>query len=279
MRPLGERIGIMQGRLVPSATGELDCSPGARWREEFSIAATLELNHIELVAERVMDSSNPIWSVDGRRDIAAAARETDVRVASICLNEPVTTPFDDEAFARDLATRVAPVVDALNATIVVLPLLDASDLNALDWAGAARSVRIVTDQLVPQGARLALELGVAATDSLRFLDAVGSSGVGICYDVGNATAAGFDAAAELRLLGDRVWHVHAKDKNAARENVRFGTGDVPFAAVLRTLDEQGFDGLVTMEATRGDDPIVTAGEHRAFLLSMEATRPNPVERP
>lgn len=259
----------MQGRLVASATGELECSAGPRWREEFSIAATLELNHIELLAERVPDSSNPIWSADGRRETVAVAEEAGVSLRSLCINETLATPFDDAELALDLAMRLAPVVSDLHASIVVLPLLEASDLNVLDWSCAARSVRLLADHLFHQGARLALELGVCAVDSLHFLGTTASQPVGLCYDVGNATALGFDAAAELRMLGQRVWHLHAKDKNAARANVRFGTGEVQFAPVLAALAEQGFDGLVTMEATRGEDPIVTAAEHRAFLLSMQ----------
>ncbi len=116
-----------------------------------------------------------------------------------------------------------------------------------------------------------MELGVSAGDSLRFLETVGSPHVGLCYDVGNATAFGFDPTQELRTLGSAVWHVHAKDKNASRENVRFGTGKVPFAGVFEELSLCGFDGLVTMEATRGNDPFITASEHRDFLLSMQRT--------
>ena len=51
--------------------------------------------------------------------------------------------------------------------------------------------------------------------------------------------------------------------------MRFGTGKVPFAGVFEELSRRGFDGLVTMEATRGNDPFITASEHRDFLLSMQ----------
>ena len=70
------------------------------------------------------------------------------------------------------------------------------------------------------------------------------------------------------MLGQRVSHIHAKDTNAAGENVRFGTGSVDFGSVFAAMAESVFDGLVTMESTRGDDPILTAAEHRAFLLRM-----------
>ena len=55
----------------------------------------------------------------------------------------------------------------------------------------------------------------------------------------------------------------------SRSNVRFGTGVVPFGPALAALRAIGFDGLVTMEATRGDDPVITAEEHRAWLLALD----------
>ena len=261
------RIGIMQGRLVHAATGELECSPGERWRDEFRAAAALQLNHIELVADRLLDSCNPMWSVDGRDEIVAVAESTGVEVASLCLNEVLSSPIDD--MSADLVKRLGAVLSDLPIRVVVVPLLEASDLRSVDRLSAVRSIRLLAECLRDDEGRVVVELGLSAVDSLRFLDTVGSPRVGLCYDVGNATAFGFDPTHELRSLGSAVWHLHAKDKNASKENVRFGTGTVPFAAVFEELSMQGFDGLVTMEATRGDDPFSTASEHRDFLLSMQ----------
>lgn len=269
-RPLEQRIGIMQGRLVRAATGELECSPGGRWRDEFRAAAALRLNHIELVADRVLDPSNPIWSADGRDEIVTLVESTGVGVASLCLNEVLTSPIDE--MSAHLVKRLGPVLRDLPIRIVVVPLLEASDLRNVDRLSAVRSLLLLVDHLLDDVGRVVVELGFSAVDSLRFLDTVGSPRVGLCYDVGNATAFGFDPTHELRSLGSAVWHLHAKDKNASRENVRFGAGKVPFAGVFEELSLQGFDGLVTMEATRGIDPFITASEHRDFLLSMQGPK-------
>jgi YrbI family 3-deoxy-D-manno-octulosonate 8-phosphate phosphatase len=264
--PLAPRLGIMQGRLVPSATGEMDCSPGPRWREEFWSASALRLGHVELVAERHRSPTNPIWSPDGRKEIVALAELTGVRPASLCLNEPLAAPFEEKA--GEIADRIAPVLDELPVRIVVVPLLEASDLAAVNRIDAARAVEQFAEQLPDDGLRIALELGLSADDSLEFLKAVGHPNVGLCYDVGNATASGFDPADELRILGSNVWHLHAKDKSDSKENVRFGTGRVTFDRVFDALWRQRFEGLITMEATRGDDPFSTAGEHRDFLMQQ-----------
>ena len=66
-----------------------------------------------------------------------------------------------------------------------------------------------------------------------------------------------------------MWHVHAKDKDDQGANVRFGTGRVDFPGAFHALSDLGYAGPVTIEATRGDDPVATAAEHRAFLIALE----------
>jgi sugar phosphate isomerase/epimerase len=266
---LERRLGVMQGRLVPSKTGELQSSPGQRWPDEFIIAADLGLAHVELLAERVAAASNPIWSIAGRREICAIVESTGVDAPSLCMNEPLSTPLDGVDAGTTLGDRLASVVCESPVRIVVLPLDEASGLDVVDWKQAAQGVRALAAPLHERGARVALELNVSAADSMRFLDLVDFDTVGLCYDVGNATGLGYSAPTELRLLGSRVVHVHAKDKDAIGSNVRFGTGVVPFGSALAALRDIGFDGLVTMEATRGDDPVITADEHRAWLLALD----------
>ena len=183
------------------------------WRDEFRDAAALRLNHIELVADRLQDPTNPMWSSDGRDEIADVAESTGVEVASLCLNEVLTSPIDE--MSADLVKRLGPVLRDLPIRVVVVPLLEASDLNSVDQLSAARSILLLADDLLDDDGRVVVELGLSAEDSLRFLDTTGSPRVGLCYDIGNATAFGFDPAHELRILGSAVWHLHAKDKNAS----------------------------------------------------------------
>lgn len=270
---LASRLGTMQGRLVPSSTGELQSGPGARWADEFSIASGLGLTHIELMAERSPDRGNPIWSAPGRRAIRDVVTVAGVDAPSLCMNETLATRFEGTEAGEALACRLLPVISELPIRIVVLPLDEASALEALDWQRAAESVRTFTHRLDDTGITLALEINASAETCRRFLDLVDVGGVGLCYDVGNAAALGFAPATELRALGTRVVHVHAKDKDEAGVNVQLGRGMVPFRDVIAALHSIRFDGLVTMEATRGDDPIASAEANRAFLLALDSPDP------
>lgn len=266
----------MQGRLVQSSNGRLDCSPGPRWREEFWSAGALRLNHIELVADRQLDSSNPIWSTEGREEMACLARSAHVEVVSLCLNEALDTPVDE--VVRRCTPRLEQVTTGLRIDVIVVPLLEASDLESMDNRSAAAAVALLAERTTGRRPRIAVEVGVPAAQSLRFLDLVSSPRVGICYDTGNASALGMDPAKELGVLGPAVWHLHAKDKDGLGHNVAFGTGEVDFRRIFEQLARQGFGGLVTMEATRGDDPVVAAAAHRDFLLAVDRAASGPPPR-
>ena len=55
-------LGIVQGRLIQSPPGMLQWFPDEDWQAEFYIAATLGIENIELIAERVHNQNNPIWT-------------------------------------------------------------------------------------------------------------------------------------------------------------------------------------------------------------------------
>jgi sugar phosphate isomerase/epimerase len=262
---LARRVGIMQGRLVPSATGQLDCPPGPRWREEFTTAGQLGLHHIELVAEKVWDPGNPLWTAEGRTELMSVAGGAGVALPCLCENEPLVRPF--EAIWDEIDRRLRPVLEALPVDLVVVPLLEASDLRDRDTRSSARALRHLADGLPPRTA-VAVEVSLPAGSCLDFLDQVGSSAVGLCYDVGNATSFGYEPAGELQVLGRTVIHLHAKDRDLDDHNVRFGTGRVPFGPALAALGAIGYQGLITMEATRGVDPVATAAEHLDFLRGL-----------
>jgi len=267
--PIAERLGIFQGRLVPSSDGNLQSSPGSRWSEEFVIAGRLGFAHVELLAERVRDSTNPIWSPGGLTAIRLSAAHAGLRLVSMCTEEPLDVSLADVGFVNDLAERLASVAGELALDVVVLPMEEASSLERIEWSAAAVSVDVLASALERSGTCLAIELALPARDALRFLKMSTRPTVGLCYDIGNSTAAGHQPGVEIPLLGSRILHVHAKDKDAEGTNVRFGDGEVDFVAAFDALYALGYDGSVTIEATRGDDPVATAARHRAFLLAVD----------
>jgi len=73
--------------------------------------------------------------------------------------------------------------------------------------------------------------------------------LGMAFDTGNFLFAGEDAYRAVLHFGDKVKHVHLKDRAGAKDMkcVPAGTGCIPVEAVVRKLVDVGYDGWFTAE--------------------------------
>ena len=121
-----------------------------------------------------------------------------------------------------------------------------------------------------------------------------NSSVGLCLDTGHITCGGGDPVAIVEEFADRVDIVHAKDVRKALADklltgeftwsqgikagmfTPIGEGDIDFAAIVKKLDEAGFDGyyvleqdiMIDGEPAPGVGPIDNARKSLAFLQSL-----------
>ena len=103
-------------------------------------------------------------------------------------------------------------------------------------------------ELAPEAERAGITLGFENTssgaDNRYALDQVKSKAFKVWYDVGNSTFNGYDVPAEIRALGrDRICMFHIKDRGY------LGEGKVDVPAVLRAIDDIGFEGYANLETT------------------------------
>ena len=124
---------------------------------------------------------------------------------------------------------------------------------ALPDAGGA--LHAAAERAHGAGVTLALEneheCNVATSAEARAaLDATASPHLRLIWDPGNAAMldpSAFIGLGGLEDIRERVAHVHVKDVTASQEWTRIGDGIVDFAALLRYLDETGYDGYLSFE--------------------------------
>lgn len=139
-----------------------------------------------------------------------------------------------------------------------------------------------------RGITMAVETGPEKAAVLkRFLDDIGSSGLGVNLDPANLVmVVGDDPVAAARLLGPRIVHTHAKDGRQISpcdphaiyhgkieqkdwgkyfQELPLGEGDVQWDAYLQALQEVGYDGYLTIEREVGDDPASDIAAAITFL--------------
>jgi sugar phosphate isomerase/epimerase len=150
-------------------------------------------------------------------------------------DEPPRTPEEDRAVLLEGLAEVGSHAEAAGAVLLFEPLNRYED-HMVNTLGAA------------------VEL-VAAT---------GSEAVRVLADTYHMNIEEDDPCAALRAAGDVLGAVHLSDSNRHQP----GTGHVPFAAIVGTLREIGFDGVLSVECRLRGDPAEAVPECGAYLRGL-----------
>jgi sugar phosphate isomerase/epimerase len=132
------------------------------------------------------------------------------------------------------------------------------DRSGASYQGLLACTRDLLDHVAANGQNLHLETGQETAEHLlEFIQDVGRDNLFINFDPANMILYGTGNPIEaLRRVGHLVRSVHCKDAKWAPEGERgkswgsevaLGDGDVGMETYLRTLDDLGYDGPLTIE--------------------------------
>jgi L-ribulose-5-phosphate 3-epimerase len=184
-----------------------------------------------------------------RKDVQQAYREaaaaSGIRIGGLALDVMNRVPYKSDPRTVDWVRDSIGVARALGVRVILLAFFEQGDLrdDAAGQAEVVRRLKAVAPEAERSGVILGIESWLSAPEHLRLLDAVGSPGVQVYYDVANANHVGLDVPAEIRQLGrERICEFHAKENGSL-----LGQGRVDFAAVRRAMDEIGYTGWIQIE--------------------------------
>ena len=253
-------FGIVQGRLSVPPGDLLQWFPQDSWSEEFEKAKEVGLEFVELLAERQFNPDNPLWTTEGREQIRTVARKTGLHLYSSCIDYVIDYPLLDDP-QRETEEHVRSFLaasGALGCRVVILPLLECSDLNTSTSTAMIPIIRDFARQAAKLNMLICIETLLEGKHLKAFLVQVNEPNVKCVFDTGNRVLEERNLRPEILLLGDWIGHVHIKDKNDFGANVLLGTGDVNFAEVFIALREIDYKGPLVFETTRGTNPVSTA---------------------
>jgi len=140
----------------------------------------------------------------------------------------------------------------------LLPFFENSELNIDNYESYLEPLNIIAEKCREAGMVVCIETILNAKELIHVMDKLDNENIKAVFDTGNRVAFGHDLHEDIILLGDKIEHVHIKDKNSENENVVLGTGLVNFNSVFSALSKINFKNSYTFETNRGNNAIRTA---------------------
>ena len=269
-----ERITIMQGRLLPPQDGSIQRFPGARWREEFALAAEAGVDAIEWIYDVDGTDANPLVTATGIAEMLALSHQYGIAVVSLCADY-----FLDRSFIRaapamvgDLMAQLIWLIERCNQAgieRVVLPCVDAARIEtSADQAVLVEVLKHVVPVCAATGVELHLETSLAPEAFSSLLARIPSPRVRVNYDSGNSASLGYDVASELAAYGLRIGSVHVKDRLNGGGTVPLGTGAADLPALFSGLARLQYHGDYVLQVARSTDgrEVDWARQNRRFVV-------------
>ncbi len=268
------RIGIMQGRLVPSPDNRIQCFPRANWEKEFELAAKAHLDCMEWIYDLSGVDVNPIATDAGVDTMRSLSRMHGVQVLSLCadyfMEKPLVRASKSEVDDR-LATMewLMERCQLLNMNRLVLPFVDASRIYTdAELDGVCEIVGRALESSEKHGIEIHLETSLAPDRFADLLARLPHPMLKVNYDSGNSSSLGYKPRDEFMAYGARVGSVHIKDRIRGGSTVPLGTGDADFQALSDSLKKNGYSGDFILQVARGKsgEEVDWAKQNREYVI-------------
>jgi L-ribulose-5-phosphate 3-epimerase len=270
-RLIENRIGVMQGRLLPKYNGRYQAHPVGYWQEEFLLAEELGLGCIEFILDYNDAYINPLLTPEGRQEILNLSSQTGVRVLSICADYFMEAPLHSKD-ARvvkqsfDILNQLLTAAKELDIRDIVIPCVDHSSIQD---ESKRRLLQKKLFEILPKveeaGVNLALETDLNPSMFGAFLKNFKSDRVTVNYDTGNSAALGYNTEEEFRAYGQKLTDIHIKDRKLSCGSVVLGVGDWDYNLFFMELKKINFKGHFIMQAFRDDEGLEIFKEQLAWL--------------
>ncbi|MDN5795590.1 MAG: sugar phosphate isomerase/epimerase [Intrasporangium sp.] len=207
--------------------------------------------------------------------------------------------------------RILTAYDATHAEVLVLSAVSGLDgydtrpiLDEAGWTRLLDNLDRIAHLASEHGVRAVLHphVGTMVESGPEVQRVLEGSSIALCLDTGHLLIGGTDPAELTRQSPDRIAHTHLKDVDSTiADKVRagrltytegvvqgmyrpLGTGDVDVAAIVNTLQGNGYTGWYTLEQDtilteepRGEGPVhnvrISADHVRGLLAISSAPKP------
>lgn len=248
--PIGGSFGVMQGRLSRQTSRGYQVFPWETWKEEFTQAADLGLEHIEWVLDSWRVDQNPIIKDVG--SVKEIVKYSGVQVISVCADYLMDTPLDiGDSRTWNTLQGLVGAMETLDATHLVVPCVDQGSLrNVKSLRRFQEAAQPLSRLLADSNVRVSLECDLDPGSLTELLGTLDPNWFSVNYDIGNSAYLGYSLDEEFDAYGSRISVVHVKDRVFKQGSVFLGEGDADIPRALEQLRARHFSGPITVQAYR-----------------------------
>jgi L-ribulose-5-phosphate 3-epimerase len=265
------KIGVMQGRLLPKYQGRYQAHPIGYWQQEFEIAKKLGLDCIEFILDYNDAGKNPLLKEGGVDEILNIIETTNVSVSTICADYFMEAPLHsiDDTIANkslEVLNRLLETSFRLGITDIVIPCVDQSTLDGAEAVERfVKQMSTIISVIEEKGINLSLETDLPPVSFVALLGKLNSKKFTVNYDIGNSAALGYDPVIELTAYGDRITDIHIKDRVLGGGPVTLGEGNADFVKFFNKLKEFKYEGPFIMQAYRDEEGVDVFKKQLAWI--------------
>ena len=255
------KIGVMQGRLLPKFQGRYQAHPVNYWQDEFFIAEKIGLDCIEFIFDFNDFALNPLYSYKGLNEIAKISQTTGVKVITICADYFMEAPIHSDIKSTSeeslkILERLIQNASSIKVSDIVIPCVDHSSIQSLQNRERFKfSLEKILTVAEKYNVNISLETDLSPEIFSKFLNEFSTSHLKVNYDIGNSASLGYDPIEELEAYGTLISDVHIKDRKLNGGPEILGYGDANFEDVFKKLAELGYQGPFIMQAYRDDEGV------------------------
>lgn len=252
------KIGIMQGRLLPRYQNRYQSHPLHYWQAEFYIARDLDFSQIEFILDFNDSHLNPLMSKAGIKEIQTLINATGVKVKSVCADYFMEAPFHSihqQQSEEILKTLISNAAD-LGVIDIVIPCVDHSTLkNDTDMEMLIGSIHKILPFAEEQHININFETDLNPKRFKELLNHFDSNNIKVNYDIGNSSSLGFNPQEEFDAYGEYISDLHIKDRVLNGGSVELGKGNADFDTIFQRLQQLNFQGNIIMQSARELDYV------------------------
>lgn len=229
-----EKIGIMQGRLVPrEIKSRIQSFPWTNWKKEIRLAKKYEIKYLEWTLDYKNFLSNPL--IRKPLLVKKILKKNNIKLNSITADFFMQKPawIKQKQKTNIFLIKLLNICNQLNIKFIVIPLVDNSSIKKGNKKKIINYFNLLKKNNYLKKTKILFEVDLPPKKVNSFIGHLDKS-FGINYDTGNSAFFGYNFNDEKHYF-KRVLNIHIKDRKKGGHTKTLGKGDVDFKLFIKYL--------------------------------------------